>query len=107
MGTALEILTTLSQIIGVPATLALAWAAFIIHDHGKQLKKQSTEIGALREKAATEIKELKEKFEKKLEDATKDQKEELRAIYGKIDDVSKNVNKLMGYLFKQIDADHL
>lgn len=32
-----EILTGLSSIIGVPATLCLAWAVFVIKDHAKRI----------------------------------------------------------------------
>ena len=35
----LEVLTNLSSVIGVPAVLCLAWAAFVIRDHSKRIAK--------------------------------------------------------------------
>lgn len=35
----LEVLTNLSSVIGVPAALCLAWAAFVIRDHSKRIAK--------------------------------------------------------------------
>lgn len=39
-----EILTGLSSIIGVPATLCLAWAVFIIKDHAKRIQKLEDDL---------------------------------------------------------------
>ena len=44
METALDILTTLSSIVGVPATIALAWAAFVLYDHSKLIKQLGAEL---------------------------------------------------------------
>lgn len=106
------ILTELSSIIGVPATLALAWAAFVIHEHSKQIKQLKAELAAAEAKADKDLgeteerfeKELKavvEKFEAKFEAAAKDQKEELRAIYNKIDTIAKSINTIEGYMLKE------
>lgn len=39
----LAILTSLSQVLGFPAALALAWAAFVIRDHGKRISELEEE----------------------------------------------------------------
>ena len=111
METALDILTTLSSIVGVPATIALAWAAFVLYDHSKLIKQLGAELSALetqsskdleeaKEKFEAELKAVVEKFEAKFDHAAKEQKEELRAIYNKIDGMAKNVATIMGFLFK-------
>jgi hypothetical protein len=47
----LAILTSLSQVLGFPAALALAWAAFVIRDHGKRISElensQKSEVNAI------------------------------------------------------------
>lgn len=110
----LGILTELSGIVGVPVTLAFAWAAFIIHEHSKQIKQLKAELAAVKAKADDDLEELEKKFEKELkvivekfeakfEAAARDQKEELRAIYNKIDTIAKSINTIEGYMFKGRD----
>lgn len=116
METALDILTTLSSIVGVPATLALAWAAFVLVDHTKQIKQLKEDLKnskdaydkaleEAKEKFEAELKAVITKFEAKFEAAAKDQKEELRAIYNKIDSMASNVATIKGFLFKGKDKD--
>ena len=116
METALDILTTLSSIVGVPATLALAWAAFVLVDHTKQIKQLKEDLKntkdaydkaleEAKEKFETELKAVITKFETKFEAAAKEQKEELRAIYNKIDAMASNVATIKGFLFKGKDND--
>lgn len=111
-----SILTELSSIIGVPATLALAWAAFVVRDQAKQIKQLQAELKAHKKQSADDLDEVKQsfeaklkaivdKFEAKFEAAAKDQKEELRAIYNKIDGMAKNVATIMGFLFKDKHKD--
>lgn len=44
-------LTDLSQVLGVPAAICLAWAAFVIRDHGKRISRleesQKDEVNAI------------------------------------------------------------
>lgn len=47
----LTILSDLSQVLGVPAALCLAWGAFIIHDHSKRI----TDLEETREQDAKEL----------------------------------------------------
>ncbi len=42
-----DILTNLSSIVGVPVVLCLAWAAFIIRDHERRIKKLEERIKEL------------------------------------------------------------
>ena len=63
-----EILTGLSSIIGVPATLCLAWAVFVIKDHAKRIKQLEERIRVMEEEnlkyanIMEEYKELKDIF---------------------------------------------
>lgn len=116
METALDILTTLSSIVGMPVALALAWAAFVIIDHSKQIKQLKEDLKNTQEAYDKALEEAKAKFEAELKDvitkfetrfdaAAKDQKEELRAIYNKIDVMANNVATIKGFLFKGKDKD--
>ena len=70
----LAILTSLSQVLGFPAALALAWAAFIIRDQGRRI----TRLEELREKDA-------ERLDKKLDD-----------IYTRVNDLAVEVARRDG-----------
>ena len=47
----LAILTDLSRVVGVPMAICLAWAAFVIRDHGKRISElensQKSEVNAI------------------------------------------------------------
>jgi len=79
MEKALEILTGLSSIIGVPATICLAWTAFIIKDHSKRI----------------------EQLEKGLKEADKDRAGELARIYDRIDRMSNDLAYIRGKIEKE------
>lgn len=70
----LAILTDLSKVAGVPVTICLAWAAFIIRDQGRRI----TRLEELREKDA-------ERLDKKLDD-----------IYARLNDVAVEVARKEG-----------
>lgn len=76
MESLLNVLTGLSSIIGVPATLCLAWAVFTIRDHAKRI----------------------EKLEKDLEEANKARSGELNAIYERINTMAGDVAFIKGAL---------
>lgn len=57
-----EILTGLSSIIGVPATLCLAWAVFIIKDHAKRIEKLEAALDAFDNKRAEELNAIYERI---------------------------------------------
>lgn len=71
-----EILTGLSSIIGVPATLCLAWAVFVIKDHAKRIKQ----------------------LEDDLKEADKNRAGELNAIYVRINQMASDVSFIKGAL---------
>lgn len=77
-----EILTGLSSIIGVPATLCLAWAVFVIKDHAKRI----------------------EKLEASLETLAKDRTEELNRLYDKINNIAQDVAYIKGRVENDNDA---
>lgn len=54
----LAILTTISQVLGFPAALALAWAAFVIRDQGKRISKLEGDLGAVKEKTDNKVSDL-------------------------------------------------
>lgn len=78
-----EILTGLSSIIGVPATLCLAWAVFIIKDHAKRIQK----------------------LEDDLEAANKARSGELNAIYDKINSMAGDVAFIKGALSERYKSE--
>lgn len=79
----LEVLTNLSSVIGVPATLCLTWAVFTIRDHAKRI----------------------EKLEKDLEEADKARSGELNAIYERINGMSGDVAYIKGVLSERYSRD--
>lgn len=78
-----EILTGLSSIIGVPATLCLAWAVFIIKDHAKRIKQ----------------------LEDDLKEADKNRAGELNAIYDRINQMASDVSFIKGALSERYTKD--
>ena len=78
-----DIFTELSSIIGVPAVLCLAWAAFVIRDHDKKIKTLEKRI-------------------KELEDALEEQADkradELSKVYDRLNSLSDNVSFIRGLL---------
>ena len=79
----LEVLTNLSSVIGVPATLCLAWAVFIIKDHAKRIQK----------------------LEDDLEEANKARSGELNAIYERINSMAGDVAFIKGALSERYKAE--
>lgn len=63
----LAILTSLSQVLGFPAALALAWAAFVLRDHDKRISR--------------------------LEES---QKSEVNNIYDRLNDIAQDVAYIKG-----------
>jgi hypothetical protein len=57
-----EVLSELSSIIGVPATLCLAWAAFVIRDHSMRIQKLEDTIDEMDMKRADELNQLYNKI---------------------------------------------
>lgn len=78
-----EILTGLSSIIGVPATLCLAWAVFIIKDHAKRIQK----------------------LEDDLKEANNNRVGELNAIYDRINQMASDVSFIKGALSERYTKD--
>lgn len=78
-----EILTGLSSIIGVPATLCLAWAVFVIKDHAKRIKQ----------------------LEDDLKEADKNRAGELNAIYDRINQMASDVAFIKGALSERYTKD--
>jgi hypothetical protein len=78
-----EILTGLSSIIGVPATLCLAWAVFVIKDHAKRIKQ----------------------LEDDLKEADKNRAGELNAIYDRINQMASDVSFIKGALSERYTKD--
>lgn len=78
-----EILTGLSSIIGVPATLCLAWAVFVVKDHAKRIKQ----------------------LEDDLKEADKNRAGELNAIYDRINQMASDVAFIKGALSERYTKD--
>lgn len=78
-----DILTNLSSIVGVPVVLCLAWAAFIIRDHERRIKKLEEHIKELEEALA-------EQADKRID--------ELNKVYDRLNNLSDNVSYIRGIL---------
>lgn len=55
MESLISLLSDLSSIIGVPAALCLAWAAFVIRDHSKRIEKLEIALEENDDKRADEL----------------------------------------------------
>lgn len=78
-----EILTGLSSVIGVPAVLCLAWAAFVIRDHEKRIK---------------ELDKLIKDLEAALAEQADKRANELSRVYDRLNSLSDNVSFIRGLL---------
>ena len=68
----ISVITDLSQVLGVPASICLAWVAFVIRDHGKRISL--------------------------LEES---QKEEVNAIYDRLNDIAQDVAYIKGRMERE------
>lgn len=76
METLLPVMSELSDVVGVPAVLCLAWVVFIIRDHGHRLNA----------------------VEQAQKDCDTKRAEELNKIYDRINDMASDVNFIRGQL---------
>lgn len=79
----MEILTSLSSIIGVPAVLCLAWAAFVIRDHAKRIQK----------------------LEDAMDENNDKRKDELNQLYNKINAISNDLSYIKGIISERYGKD--
>ena len=85
----IAVITSLSNIIGVPASLCLAWAAFIIRDQGKRLATLEADMKEMEDKFTEEDKqtvqekldELKKEIADKNIENVKQKREELEKAW--------------------------
>ena len=83
------VITSLSSVIGVPASLCLAWAAFIIRDHGKRI----TTLEA-------DMKEMDKRYTDALKEMDKNRNEELSRLYDRLNKMSDDVSYIRGRIEK-------
>lgn len=88
----LAVITSLSNIIGVPASIGLAWAAFIIRDHGKRI----TTLEA-------DMKEMDKRFTDELKEMDIRRNEEMSKLYDKINSIASDVSYIKGRIEKEAD----
>lgn len=88
----IAVITSLSNIIGVPASLCLAWAAFIIRDHGKRI----TTLEA-------DMKEMDKRYTDALKEMDKNRNEELSRLYDRLNKMSDDVSYIRGRIEKDAD----
>lgn len=86
----IAVITSLSNIIGVPASLCLAWAAFIIRDHGKRI----TTLEA-------DMKEMDKHYTDALKEMDKNRNEELSRLYDRLNKMSDDVSYIRGRIEKE------
>ena len=68
----ISVLTDISQVLGVPAAICLAWAAFVLRDHGKRISR--------------------------LEES---QKKEVNSIYDRLNSIAQDVAYIKGRMEKE------
>ena len=81
-----EILTELSSVIGVPAVICLAWAAFVIRDHDKRIK---------------ELEKLIKDLETALAEQADKRSDELSRVYDRLNTLANDVAYIRGTLEQQ------
>lgn len=86
----IAVITSLSNIIGVPASIGLAWAAFIIRDHGKRI----TTLEA-------DMKEMDKRYTDALKEMDKNRNEELSRLYDRLNKMSDDVSYIRGRIEKE------
>lgn len=86
----IAVITSLSSVIGVPASLCLAWAAFIIRDHGKRI----TTLEA-------DMKEMDKRYTEALKEMDKNRNEELSRLYDRLNKMSDDVSYIRGRIEKE------
>lgn len=86
----IAVITSLSNIIGVPASLCLAWAAFIIRDQGKRLATLEADM-----------KEMENKFTSALKEMDSRRNDELSKLYDKINGIAQDVSYIKGRIDKE------
>lgn len=62
METLISVLTELSSVIGVPAAICLAWAAFVIRDHSRRIAKLEDELDEIDNKRNEELSKIYDKI---------------------------------------------
>lgn len=85
----IAVITSLSNIIGVPASIGLAWATFIIRDHGKRI----TTLEA-------DMKEMDKRYTDALKEMDKNRNEELSRLYDRLNKMSDDVSYIRGRIEK-------
>lgn len=68
----ISVITDISQVLGVPAAICLAWTAFVLRDHGKRISR--------------------------LEES---QKKEVNAIYDRLNDIAQDVAYIKGRMERE------
>lgn len=68
----ISVITDLSQVLGVPASICIAWSAFVLRDHGKRISR--------------------------LEES---QKKEVNAIYDRLNDIAQDVAYIKGRMERE------
>ena len=62
MDTLVSVLTEISSVIGVPAVICLAWAAFVIRDHSRRIEKLESELDEIDNKRNEELSKIYDKI---------------------------------------------
>lgn len=86
----IAVITSLSSVIGVPASLCLAWAAFIIRDQGKRIATLEADM-----------KEMEDKFTLALKEMDSRRNDELSKLYDKINGIAQDVSYIKGRIDKE------
>ena len=68
----ISVLTDISQVLGVPAAICLAWAAFVLRDHGNRISR--------------------------LEES---QKDDVNDIYDRLNDIAQDVSYIKGRMERE------
>lgn len=97
----IAVITSLSNIIGVPASLCLAWAAFIIRDQGKRITTLEADMKEMEGKFTVALKEMEDKFTVALKEMDSRRDDELSKLYDKINGIAQDVSYIKGRIDKE------
>lgn len=90
----ISIMADLSSVIGIPATIGLAWAAFVIHDHNKRIEQLEDDLKEANKARAGELNAIYNRIN-----------DMSNAIYNRLNDMSSNVSYIKGVLSERYGTD--
>lgn len=108
----MEALSTIASVIGLPATIALAWMAFVVYDHHRRIRKLEEDLQKageefdkdltkVQDQLSQAIQDLAEKFENKINELSKDQRGEIALLSKSMSTMAQDVAWIKSLMMQQ------